>query len=336
MDSIRLGIIGFGTWPREAYAPALIDMPGAQVAAVAARSEATRDLARGSFGAGLITHSDYTDLLADDSIDAVILALPGVLHAEALRAALQTDKHVLYEPPIALDRATAEELIAACAAHPRVVRADLELRCLPVMRFLLDKLASGDLGRPLMAKVRLWCDWGFGGCQWLDEAEHQGFFPWLGSWYLDVLDQVFPEDFLSVDLTGGYAMNRTLMDHLWASFRYPSGVGQFEFNMTLPQGQEVTVHVAAERGEITADLWDGACRWRGEDGTWQETVVAPAQPVAGFSGMRESLSEFVASVRDGRPCTEDIEIMRRVHRALFACHELDREQSGGPVGSTSR
>ena len=76
MDAVNLGLIGFGTWPREAYAPVLQSLAGARVAAVSARSEATADEARGRFGDDLKIHADYRDLLADDSVDAVMVAVP--------------------------------------------------------------------------------------------------------------------------------------------------------------------------------------------------------------------------------------------------------------------
>ena len=46
----NVGLIGFGQWARQAYAPLLGEMPQVRVVAVAARSHTTRELAKQTFG----------------------------------------------------------------------------------------------------------------------------------------------------------------------------------------------------------------------------------------------------------------------------------------------
>ena len=83
----NIGIIGFGQWARQAYAPLLAEMPQVRVVAVSARSHTTREFAKQTFGPGTKTFEDYHDLLNDSTVDAVLIALPNSFHAPVLQAA---------------------------------------------------------------------------------------------------------------------------------------------------------------------------------------------------------------------------------------------------------
>src|SRR4051812_15498452 len=56
---------------------------------------------------------DYDALLADKSIDAVVLTTPHSLHAPQVIAAAKAGKHVFCEKPFTLTKREAEEAVAA-------------------------------------------------------------------------------------------------------------------------------------------------------------------------------------------------------------------------------
>ena len=333
MNVCRVGIIGFGNWPRLAYAPVIKSMPDVHVAAVAARSEATRGLARDTFGDSLLTFENYHDLLADESIDAVMLALPNELHAAAIEAAARSGKHLFYEPPLANDEAAAQRVLAALGDCNQVVQADLELRCLPVIQAIMGHLDSGEMGGPLMARIRLWCDWGYQGGPWLDEVEGQSFFLWLGCWYFDVLDALFAASPTRVSVVGGHASNGRLMDHGWASLVYPGNrIGQFEFNLVAAQGAQIELLVACQKGEIHADLKTGAWRWRGASNDWKHASSPASEPMHGFEGMRESIGDFIRAIRTGVVPRANLEVMRRVQQAAQLCADAEPQPPASASG----
>ncbi len=329
MDPVKLGLIGFGTWPRDAYTPVLEASPLAEVVAVSARSEETFAFAREHFGDQIAEYTDMHELLADERVDAVMIALPNPLHGGALEAAIAAGKHAFFEPPIGFDEPEVRRVFAAAAASDLILQTDLELRYTPVMQAVVAKIASGELGDSLMASVRLWCSWGYGGGEWQEAAEAQGFFLWLGCWYLDVLDQVFGAAPLRASVMPGRAMNGSLTDHGWATLQYPNGLGQFEMSMVAPEEQEVSVRVTGTEGEIEADLWSGEWRSRRRGEEWAEGVAPCAQPIGGFSGMRESVLSFLECVRSGSEPVANLEVSRRVHAAAIAC--MNAERSGETV-----
>ena len=316
----NIGIIGFGQWARQAYAPLLGEMPQVRVVAVSARSHTTREFAKQTFGLGTKTFEDYHDLLNDATVDAVLIALPNSLHAPVLQAAAASKKHLFFEPPVAEDSETATHVLDALAVSECVVQADLELRYLPVMDDILACLQSGAVGEPLMTKIRLWCDWGYGGGAWYDEVQEQSFFLWLGCWYLDALDCIFKRAAIGASVVGGHYSNGTLMDAGWASLVYPGGkIGQLEFNLVIPQETVIELAVACQSGEIVADLQTGRWRWRGERGDWHSEHAPASTPAYGFVGMRESLRGFFDAIHMGGRPRSNIDVMRRVQHIAQLC-----------------
>ena len=317
---INVGLVGFGEWARQAYAPLLGELPQVRVTAISARSDATRSLAKQTFGAATKTFADYHDLLNDSTVDAVLIALPNSLHATVLQAASTSGKHLFFDPPVAEDSETATQVLDALAASECVVQADLELRYLPVMDNLLGLLQSGAIGEPLVARIRLWCNWGYGGGEWYDEVQGQSFFLWLGCWYLDVLDCVFKQSATQASVVGGHYSNGTLMDAGWASLVYPNGgIGQLEFNLVLPQETIIELTVACRSGEIVADLQTGAWRWRGETGDWHLKHAPASMPAYGFVGMRESLQGFFDTISAGGRPRANVDVIRRIQYAAQLC-----------------
>ena len=320
----NVGLIGFGQWARQAYAPLLGEMPQVRVVAVSARSHTTRALAKQTFGAGTKTFADYHDLLNDSTVDAVLIALPNSLHAPVLQAAATSGKHLLFEPPVAEDPETATHVLDTLAASKGVVQADLELRYLPVMDNVLACIQSGRIGEPLMAKIRLWCNWGYEGGGWYDEVQGQSFFLWLGCWYLDVLDCIFKREAIQASVVGGRHSNGTLMDAGWASLLYSDRrIGQLEFNLVIPQETVIELSVACRSGEIIADLQTGQWRWRGEADDWQLEHSPASIPAYGFVGMRESLQGFFDTIGAGGRPRANVDVMRRVQRAAQLCADAE-------------
>ncbi len=324
MTKVAVGIIGFGEWVKSAYLPALEGTEGAVVVAVAARSEAGRAAAGERLGERVALYADYRDLLADPAVGAVMIAVPNRVHSEVLIAAARAGKALFFEPPLGLGDEEAQAALAALEACDGPVQADFELRYTPVLRRVVAMVQDGSIGAPLMARVRLWCNWGHGGGEWKEEVQGQGFFPWLGYWYLDVLDAVFGAAPLSACVVGGRAMNGDLTDHGWAALTYPDGrLGQLEFSLIAAETQHVGVLVAGTGGEVEADLWSGDLRRRVPGGDWELASVPCAQPICGFSGMRESVGRFVAAAGAGLPVPANMAVIRRVHAAAWGCARSD-------------
>jgi predicted dehydrogenase len=98
MAELRVGIVGVGEHGIRSHIKPILEMPEARLAAVCDLDEARcREVAP----AGAAIFTKYEDLIADSSIDAVIITTPDRFHCQQLAAAIAAGKHVLVEKPIA-------------------------------------------------------------------------------------------------------------------------------------------------------------------------------------------------------------------------------------------
>jgi predicted dehydrogenase len=115
----RLGVIGAGRWGRNII-QTLRELPAAEIAWVASRNPATRDLAPPDCP----IDEDWRDLVQHRSPDGVIVATPPALHAEMTAAALSAGVPVFVEKPLTCDIGEAERLLDLAAAKGGYVLVD--------------------------------------------------------------------------------------------------------------------------------------------------------------------------------------------------------------------
>ena len=88
--------------------------------------------------------TDWSDLLVDESLEAVYCAVPHHLHQELYVAVLETGKHLFGEKPFGIDLAANEAINRAIAARPDLlVRCSSEMPFFPggqaVARFIVER-----------------------------------------------------------------------------------------------------------------------------------------------------------------------------------------------------
>ncbi len=113
---IRAASVGLGWWSNELARSVQGRSEIIQVASCYSRSSEKREAFAREFGTG--THASYETLLADETIDAVILTTPHSLHAEHVVTAARAGKHVFVEKPFTLTYDSALEAIQACRDAP--------------------------------------------------------------------------------------------------------------------------------------------------------------------------------------------------------------------------
>ena len=117
--TVRLALVGLGYWgPNLARNLAILD--NAELVALCdANEERLRRIGRQYPSARLVP--SFADVLADDAIDAVVVATPVDTHFDLSRAALAAGKHVMVEKPLATSSAECETLIELAAAQGRTL-----------------------------------------------------------------------------------------------------------------------------------------------------------------------------------------------------------------------
>lgn len=76
MDKIKIGLIGFGSWVRSVYLPALNYDGCVEITAVTASSNSTKQLARQILGRNTAVFASYDELMEKAKIDAMNRLLP--------------------------------------------------------------------------------------------------------------------------------------------------------------------------------------------------------------------------------------------------------------------
>jgi predicted dehydrogenase len=136
---IRVGLCGYGWWGQH----------------VASRIEAHErfDLAgvfapelTGPSQDGRSVYESFDAMLADASVQAVILTSPNDLHEAQSVAAARAGKHVFCEKPLSLTGDSARRIVDAVGQAGRVLGIGHERRFEPAMQRLAAMVQGGDLG----------------------------------------------------------------------------------------------------------------------------------------------------------------------------------------------
>src|SRR5918999_285640 len=95
------------------------------------------------------------EVIADDQVQAVLIASPGPTHEEFTLACLAADKPVLGEKPLAPTIDACLRVLEAEAAKPRrLVQVGFMRRYDDDFRALKERLDDGRVGRPLLLHCR--------------------------------------------------------------------------------------------------------------------------------------------------------------------------------------
>ncbi|HYE65705.1 MAG TPA: Gfo/Idh/MocA family oxidoreductase [Pyrinomonadaceae bacterium] len=141
---IKIGVIGYGYW-----GPNLVrnfmEVPCSTVAAVSDLSEDRLAKVRALYPS-VKTTTNPLDLFNDPAIDAIAIATPVASHFELAWQALQADKHVLVEKPLAPNSEQAVQLIEEAARRNRVLMVDHTFVYTGAVMKIRDLVASGALG----------------------------------------------------------------------------------------------------------------------------------------------------------------------------------------------
>ena len=149
----RYGLLGCGNIAGQ-FAAHLTDAQDSVVAAVASRSAEKAAAFGARFGVEPgRCYGSYAALLADDTLDAVYVALPNHEHHRWSKRALNAGKHVLCEKPFTLNVADAENLFDTADAAGRRIMEAFMYRCHPLTQAVVEAVRSGVIGRLRMIRA---------------------------------------------------------------------------------------------------------------------------------------------------------------------------------------
>ena len=144
---INAGIVGLGWWGKNLVEA--VQGKSERLRFVCGACRDIRPVAAFADRHGLALSSSLDELLADERVEAVVLATPHSLHAEQIIATAAARKPVFCEKPLALTRDDAARAMDACRKSGVVLALGENHRFWPNMQELLRIVASNELGEPM-------------------------------------------------------------------------------------------------------------------------------------------------------------------------------------------
>jgi len=190
MSNIRIGIIGTGGiagW----HARQLLELPEAEITAIADTSKDSRDKFAEKFGLKAAkSFASHTDMLEQAELDAVVICSPHTLHFEQATDVLKKGLHVLIEKPMTCSSAEAEQLIQTARQSGKTLQVSYQRHFQPEFLYIRDAIARGEIGKLTSITASLYQEWrqGTPGSWRQDPAlSGGGFLMDSGSHIIDVL-----------------------------------------------------------------------------------------------------------------------------------------------------
>jgi len=150
----NVALVGFGYWGPN-LARNFSALPNCRVSAICEKDAARRQRAAAQYPQARVT-GEYDSVLADPSIQAILIATPVSAHFELARSALLAGKDVLVEKPLTSSSAQAQELVDVAASHGRILAVDHTFLFTGAVQKIKSIIEAGELGDILyMDSVRI-------------------------------------------------------------------------------------------------------------------------------------------------------------------------------------
>ena len=191
--------------------------------------------------------SSFDDVLADESVEAVVVATPVPTHFELARRALEAGKHVFVEKPPAMRGAEMEELCELAEERDRVLMPGHLLLYHPGVQKLKEIVDSGELGEVLYV---------YGNRQNLGTFRTNENALWsLGVHDLSVILYLLDEDPDVATAQGSWSIHEGVEDVVFCFLRFPSGkIAHMHLSWLDPHKMRKMTVVGREKMAVFDDM----------------------------------------------------------------------------------
>ncbi len=224
--TLGIGVIGCGHWGPN-HVRVFCELDRSRVVACADIKRSRLDSVRRRFPR-VHTTTDYRELLADDEIDAVVIATPTRTHAAITREALEAGKHVLAEKPLCTTREEARELVVLAEETGLVLMVGHVFLFNNGIIRLRESIVRGELGRiHYLDAVRT----NLGPVRGDVNALYD-----LGTHDISIFNYLVGAAPVEVSACGSCISQKTIEDVCFATLKYPGGtLGHIHVSWLNPQ-----------------------------------------------------------------------------------------------------
>ena len=303
-ETLRAGVIGVGTMGAH-HARVYSELPEAQLVAIADADEAR--LADVRWGDGVRAYQDYGKMLAEETLDAVSIAVPTRLHVDVALACIERGVPLLVEKPLAADLDECLQLKEAAERAGVAMMVGHIERFNPVVLAAREWIRQGKLGQVHEARMQR-----IG--PFHDRMRDVGVVHDLATHDIDLLRVLFDDEIERVSAEVQSGVRTPYEDSLSAVLRLTSGVvASLEVNWLSPSKFR-GFSLLSERGTLVGDYIPQTLTLERPSGESENIPVEHAEP------LRAELEAFlrVATGREPPAVTADDAIAAmRVVEALI-------------------
>ncbi|MEA2289284.1 MAG: hypothetical protein QOD55_1281 [Solirubrobacteraceae bacterium] len=330
-EPVTVGVVGLGYWGPN-LARNFATVPGAQLRWCCDERPDARERAAVRFPGARVT-GDLGDLLADDGLDAIVVATPVPTHADLAVRVLEAGKHCLVEKPLAQSVADAERAVEAGRAAGRVLMVGHLLQYHPGVNKLKEIAASGELGD---------IHYIYGNRLNLGQLRADENALWsLGAHDVSVLLHLADEEPCEMHARGESYMREGVEDVVFGFLRFPSGLAaHLHLSWLDPHKERRFTVVGSKRMAAFDDMdqerkvtvydkgFDEKADTYGEYITRSGDIWSPRVP--NDEPLRLECEHFLQCIREGRTPVSDGESGLRVVRVLEGLQQsLDESRRAG-------
>jgi len=304
---------------------------------------------------GCAFYEDYRQMLAEVKPDVAVIVTPHPLHPSMTIDCLRAGCHVLVEKPMAIDVASADEMIEEAKKSGRILAINFQQRFRPVIEKARAIIAAGEIG-PLVRTLSVE--------PWFRTAFYYRTAVWRAKWTSEgggvLLNQAPHTLDLLCHLAGMprkvWGWTRTLYhaieveDTAQAMLEYPNGAPGYLTVSTTEVGVEQRVQIVGEKGAIelvgdkmtvyrihpsTREFMTGSTEMFAKPETVAEMLDLPdtsGAHVAVYRDLKAAIQEGRPPRADGREAIMSLELANAITLSSYSGQPvtlpLDRKAYG--------
>lgn len=265
---------------------------------------------------GIFAYDSLEDVLADDAVDIVTVAVPNDFHKEIALKALGAGKNVISEKPVMLSSADLKEVIAVAESVGKIFTVHQNRRW-DVDFLAMKKICeSGEIGEAINIESRIHGSRGIPS-DWRGEKEHGGGMLW--DWGVHLIDQVL--QIMTGEITGVFCnfdhiTNSEVDDGFGLTLYYADGKKAYIETETYNFISMPRFYLRCKNGTAMIRDWREKtqivkCKY------WHENDVLPVQTAAGLTKTMAPRDEVTTdSYELERPASDVHDFYRNVVRAV--------------------
>ena len=151
-DRIQIGVVGCGARSHELM-QALLQLPGNQIVGVVDAYKGRVERALDRIGKSATPYKSYEDILADKSIDAVLIATPDHWHRRMCVDAMKAGKDVYCEKPLTYKSSEGVEVQEAARSTKRICQVGSQGVSSELQKKAREMIKAGRLGKVTMIRA---------------------------------------------------------------------------------------------------------------------------------------------------------------------------------------